>query len=146
MGSKASVMSRRLVVFAVLAFAMVIVPVVTSVPSGIDHSLVKNGCNCHDGGGASDSVTASIEGVPESYNGSESYTLTVSFTGGPGTEGNENVGGFNLWTSGGTFASLDSSTQLKNPNDITHTLEGNNQRSWTLEWTAPADNLSLIHI
>ena len=39
MGSKASVMSRRLVVFAVLAFAMVIVPVVTSVPSGIDHSF-----------------------------------------------------------------------------------------------------------
>ena len=150
MGSKASVMSRRLVVFAVLAFAMVIVPVVTSVPSGIDHSLVKNGCNCHDGGGPSDSVTASIEGVPESYNGSESYTLTVSFTGGPGTEGNENVGGFNLWTSGGTFASLDSSTQLKNPNDITHTLEGNNQRSWTLEWTAPADNESdvdfMLHV
>ena len=144
MGIKASVMSRRLVVFSVLAFAMVIAPVVTSIPSGVEHGLVQNGCNCHDSGGASDSVTASIEGVPESYNASESYTLTVSFTGGPGTEGNENVGGFNLWTSGGTFASLDSSTQLNTPNDITHTLEGNDQRSWTLEWTAPADNDSNV--
>jgi len=118
---------------------MVIVPVVTSLPTGIDYGTVQSGCNCHSSD-ASDSVTASIEGVPGTYNVSETYTFTVSFTGGPGTEGNENVGGFNLWASDGEFTSLDSSTQLKNPNDITHTEAGNNQQSWILEWTSPDEN------
>ena len=140
---KDSVLSRRLVVVAILAMAMVILPSVTSLPTGVDYGLVQDGCNCHSAA-ASDSVTASIDGVPESYNKSETYTLTVSFTGGPGTEGNENVGGFNLWTSAGTLTSLDSSTQLNSPQDATHAEEGNNQRSWTLEWTAPDNNESNI--
>ena len=140
---KDSVLSRRLVVVAILAMAMVILPSVTSLPTGVDYGLVQDGCNCHSSA-ASDSVTASIDGVPESYNKSETYTLTVSFTGGPGTEGNENVGGFNLWTSAGTLTSLDSSTQLNSPQDATHAEEGNNQRSWTLEWTAPDNNESNI--
>ena len=98
--SSSSIMSRRLLISSILAFAMVIVPVVTSLPTGIDYGTVQSGCNCHSSD-ASDSVTASIEGVPGTYNVSETYTLTVSFTGGPGTEGNENVGGFNLWASDG---------------------------------------------
>ena len=140
---KDSVLSRRLVVVAILAMAMLILPSVTSLPTGVDYGLVQDGCNCHSSA-ASDSVTASIDGVTVSYNGSETYTLTVSFTGGPGTEGNENVGGFNLWTSAGTLTSLDSSTQLNSPQDATHAEEGNNQRSWTLEWTAPDNNESNI--
>ena len=85
---KDSVLSRRLVVVAILAMAMLILPSVTSLPTGVDYGLVQDGCNCHSSA-ASDSVTASIDGVTVSYNGSETYTLTVPFTGGPGPDGNE---------------------------------------------------------
>jgi hypothetical protein len=123
---------------------MVILPSVTSLPTGIKYDQAEDGCTCHESA-PSDSVTATIEGVPDSYNGLETFTLTVSFTGGPGTEGNLNVGGFNLWVSDGSLTSLDSTTQLNSPNDITHTEEGNNQRSWTVEWTAPEDNSSNVN-
>ena len=133
--NKDAVMSRRLVILSILALAMVVAPSVTSLPSGIS-GVKDTGCNCH-GTAASDSVTASISGLPESYNASTTYAVTVSFTGGPGDEGNANVGGFNLWASGGSFATVDSSTQLMGASEATHTVEGNDQRSWTLEWTSP---------
>ena len=133
--NKDAVMSRRLVILSILALAMVVAPSVTSLPSGIS-GVKDTGCNCH-GTAASDSVTASISGLPESYNASTTYAVTVSFTGGPGDEGNANVGGFNLWASGGSFATVDSSTQLMGVSEATHTVEGNDQRSWTLEWTSP---------
>ena len=129
------VMSRRLVIFSILALAMVVAPSVTSLPSGIS-GVKDTGCNCH-GTDTSDSVIASISGLPESYNASVTYAVTVSFTGGPGSEGNANVGGFNLWASDGSFATVDSSTQLTGPSEATHTVEGNDQSSWIIEWTAP---------
>ena len=45
---KDSVLSRRLVVVAILAIAMVILPSVTSLPTGVDYGLVQDGCNCHE--------------------------------------------------------------------------------------------------
>ena len=128
-------MSRRLVIFSILALAMVVAPTVTSLPSGIS-GVKDTGCNCH-GTDTSDSVIASISGLPESYNASVTYAVTVSFTGGPGSEGNANIGGFNLWASDGSFATVDSSTQLTGPSEATHTVEGNDQSSWIIEWTAP---------
>ena len=133
--TKDAVMSRRLVILSILALAMVMAPSVTSLPGGIS-GVKDTGCNCH-GTDVSDSVTASISGLPDSYNSSVTYAVTVSFTGGPGSEGNANVGGFNLWASDGSFATVDSSTQLMGPSEATHTVEGNDQSSWSIEWTAP---------
>ena len=130
-----SAVSRRLALISLLAIAMIVVPAVTSLPSGIS-GVKDTGCNCH-GTEASPSVTASISGLPEAYNASETYTVTVSFTGGPSVDGNANLGGFNLWASAGTLASVDSSAQLWGPSEASHTTEGNDQRSWVLEWTAP---------
>ena len=130
-----SAVSRRIVLISLLAIAMIVVPAVTSLPSGIS-GVKDTGCNCH-GTEASPSVTASISGLPEAYNASETYTVTVSFTGGPSVDGNVNLGGFNLWASAGTLASVDSSAQLWGPSEASHTTEGNDQRSWVLEWTAP---------
>ena len=66
--------SRRLALVAMLAIAIVVVPAVTSLPSGIS-GVKDTGCNCH-GTETSSSVTASISGLPETYNASE----TVSYT------------------------------------------------------------------
>ena len=129
------VASRCLVVFSILALAMVIAPAVTSLPTGIS-GIKDSGCNCH-GTDPSDSVVPFIGGLPESYNASETYTVTVSFTGGPSTDGNANLGGFNLWASAGTFTVSDSDVRIWSPNEVSHSYEGNDQRSWTFEWVAP---------
>ena len=129
------VASRCLVVFSILALAMVIAPAVTSLPTGIS-GIKDSGCNCH-GTDPSDSVVPSIGGLPESYNASETYTVTVSFTGGPSTDGNANLGGFNLWASAGTFTVSDSDVRIWSPNEVSHSYEGNDQRSWTFDWVAP---------
>ena len=133
MGERA--VSRRLLLISLMAIAMIVVPAVTSLPSGIS-GVNDTVCNCH-GTEADPSVTASISGLPESYNASETYNVTVSFTGGPAIDGNANLGGFNLWASGGTLATQDSSTQLWGPSEASHTSEGNDQRAWSLVWTAP---------
>jgi len=82
-------------VVVLAAAAMLLAPSAISQPTGIS-GVKDSGCNCH-GATPTDSVVASISGLPESYNYSESYNLTVSFVGGPTTPGNINLGGFHLW-------------------------------------------------
>jgi len=127
--------------FAVLALffvaATLAAPSAQSVPDGSFPAGVQQlGCNCH--GAASDSVVASIDGLPESYNYSEEYEITVSFQGGPSQEGNVNQGGFHLWASEGTLSVNDATAQVYNQNEAGHTEAGNDQISWTVMWTAPA--------
>ncbi len=128
--------SRSLVVMTILIAAMVCTPLVSSFPTGIS-GVKDSGCNCH-GITTSDSVTPMIVGLPEVYNYSEVYELTVSFTGGPSTPGNINLGGFHLWASEGELSVVDATVQQYNPNEVGHTEVGNDQTSWTVVWTAPA--------
>jgi cytochrome c oxidase subunit 1 len=133
--------SRSLAVFTILALAIIIAPAATSFPTGVS-GVKDSGCNCH-GAIPSDTVTPMIEGLPEIYNYSETYTVTVSFTGGPTDSGNINQGGFNLWVSYGTFATLDSTVQSFADNEVGHTEAGNDQTSWMVEWTAPANDKNI---
>ena len=116
--------------------AMLAFPSAQSLPGGIS-GVQQSGCNCH-GAVPSDSVMASIDGLPESYNYSEEYEITVSFQGGPSQEGNVNQGGFHLWASEGTLSVIDATAQVYNQNEAGHTDAGNDQVSWTVMWTAPA--------
>ena len=70
----------------------------------------------------------------------------MSFSGGPSTDGNMNLGGFNLWASDGTFSTVDDSTQLWGPAEASHTESGNDQRSWTVDWTAPESGANVDFI
>ena len=72
---KDTVLTRSLEILTILAMVMVILPSVTSLPTGIKYDQAEDGCTCHESA-PSDSVTATIEGVPDSYNGSETFTLT----------------------------------------------------------------------
>ena len=139
---------RKIALVAMLAMAVLVVPTVTSLPGGMGGADIQRaGCNCH-GTLASSSVEASISGLPDSYNVSETYNVTVSFSGGPSTDGNMNLGGFNLWASDGTFATLDDSAQLweQNTNEVAHTESGNDQRTWFLQWTAPDSGVNVDFI
>lgn len=128
--------TRSMVALILISIAMVVSPAVNSLPGGIGGDSIQTaGCNCH--GGSDAGVTPSISGLPSEYNASETYTLTISMTGGP-AEGGVNSGGFNLWTSGGEFTVQDATVQTRSPNEITHTEAGNDFRTWSVEWIAPS--------
>tara|TARA_B100000959_G_scaffold287437_1_gene372211 strand:+ start:4091 stop:6349 length:2259 start_codon:yes stop_codon:yes gene_type:complete len=110
-------------------------------PAGIS-GVKDSGCNCH-GATPSSSVVASIDGLPESYNYSQSYEITVSFEGGPSAEDNINQGGFHLWVSDGELAANDGTVQVFDPNQAGHTEAGNDQASWTMTWVAPASDANV---
>ncbi|HJL64685.1 MAG TPA: choice-of-anchor V domain-containing protein [Candidatus Thalassarchaeaceae archaeon] len=127
-------LSRKIVVL--LSCILLLTPTILALPGGISGAVVDSGCMCH--GGASEEVLISVDGLPETFVVEEVYTVTVSFEGGP-DEAGENYGGFNLKSTHGTLYEIDNSVQIID-NEATHTEEGNNQRSWTIEWKAPSND------
>ena len=118
------------------AAAMLAAPSAISAPGCISGNSVAQGCTCH-ALSPSDSVEVSLSGVPESYNYSESYNLTISFSGGPTSPSNINQGGFHLHVSDGELSVTDATAQVYNANEVGHTEAGNDQTEWAVVWTAP---------
>jgi len=117
-----------------------VVPNATSrqggIPSSLNDSVAANGCSCHTAD-ASSGVALALD-APANFTAGETYTLTITMESDVATDG-ENQGGFFLSTTQGSLASADDSTQVID-GYMTHTLEGNDQRSWNVSWTAPADD------
>ncbi|MDP7002302.1 MAG: cbb3-type cytochrome c oxidase subunit I [Candidatus Thalassarchaeaceae archaeon] len=133
--------TRSAVLILFFLAASITAPSAQSLPAGIS-GVKDSGCNCH-GATTSSSVVASIDGLPESYNYSQSYEITVSFEGGPSAEDNINQGGFHLWVSDGELAANDGTVQVFDPNQAGHTEAGNDQSSWTITWVAPASDANV---
>jgi hypothetical protein len=129
-------------IIAILGLLLLIGSSITQVsarPTGI--SNVQFGCTCHSGS-ATEGVVVILDGVPDNYAAGETLTLTITITGGP-ERGAENYGGFNLDANAGTLAPFDNTSQLMD-GEMTHTEFGNDQRTWQVNWTAPADNTTDI--
>lgn len=132
-----TLVTRSMVALILISIAMVVSPAVNSLPAGVGGSGIQtSGCNCHTAAPTA-TVDIMVDGLPEEYNASETYTVTVSFTGGPAETG-VNSGGFNLWASGGEFSVLDATVESRAPAEVTHTEAGNDYRTWTVEWIAPS--------
>jgi hypothetical protein len=124
---------------------LVICALILSTSNGIAEkdgiSDVPNGCNCHnsipDG-----SVIISLEGLPDAFNASETYTMNISVSGGAvPIEEPVNTAGFNVWVSRGVLSVAEGATDVQIENaQATHTEAGNDQRNWTVFWTAPASD------
>ena len=124
----------------IIAVAVITFPDASSYSDGISVDDSKNGCVCHSSSPASD-LTVTLSGLPATYDTGVSYNLTVTLFGGPEvTSDSTNQGGFNLKTSAGDLSSVDSNTQEMEDSSLTHNSEGNNQRSWEVEWIAPHDD------
>ena len=67
--------SKMAIMALVAIAAMLALPSAQSLPGGIS-GVQQSGCNCH-GAVPSDSVVATIDGLPESYNYSEEYELSL---------------------------------------------------------------------
>ena len=66
---------RVTLLLGVLLVALMAAPQFTAAPGGIG-SAGDQGCTCH--GGASPDTTVLVDGLPETYNASETYTFTVT--------------------------------------------------------------------
>ena len=129
-------------IIAILGLLLLVGSSITQVsarPTGI--SNVQFGCTCHSSS-ATEGVVVTLDGVPDNYLSGESFTFTITITGGP-SQGAENYGGFNLVASGGTLSPFDNTSQLMD-GEMTHTEFGNDQRTWQVNWTAPEDNTADI--
>ena len=143
--------TRITVVLSLLLLALMATPQMTAAPGGIN-SAGNLGCSCH--GGASPDTTVVVDGLPEIYNASETYTFTVTVVNdvmvldgdGVVTDGARTVpyGGFRILVSHGEVNTVPDELSHIMDDGLTHTAEGNMVRSWTMEWTAPAaDDLNV---
>ena len=90
------------------------------------------GCSCHYGG----SATVSMTGQPTSYTAGQSYTLSISVSGGV----SGSAGGFSLDVDKGTLSTGGVGIMAVKVNgagkSATHTTSS--YRSWSVDWTAPS--------
>tara|TARA_B100001079_G_scaffold154381_1_gene132308 strand:- start:398 stop:2635 length:2238 start_codon:yes stop_codon:yes gene_type:complete len=121
-------------------------PTGDSYPTGItDDNLVKNGCTCHSTGPMDSNVIINLTNLPEIYNSSKVYTLTLKISGGPDALTDGNQGGFFIQTNYGTLESIDNNTWVpEGETHLTHNEEGNNYREWSFNWIAPESDSKIV--
>lgn len=100
-------------------------------PTGADNRG-DNGCLCH--GGSDDSTTVTLSGLPEMYNSSQEYNVTLTIE--SPVEMNEVQGGFRILVSQGEM--VGEGWQMID-NGYTHTSEINDRRVWDAVWIAPEE-------
>lgn len=112
-----------------------------ALPSGIG-DRANDGCLCH--GGSDDTTIVNLSGLPETYNSSVQYNLTLTIE--SPVESNEVQGGFRVIISQGEL--IGEGWQVMD-GGYTHTVEINDRRQWEAVWVAPEadDELAtfLIH-
>ncbi len=116
----------------------------TSLPSGISGES-EQGCTCHSSTPTA-SVSAQLSGIPTAYTPGTTYNLTIAISGGP-TAGGTNAGGFDLSATGGTLQVPAGATDVQiKSGEATHTTAGNDNRTWKVQWVAPAKGSVTLHL
>ena len=137
---------RVATLLGVLLIALLAAPQFTAAPAGIG-SAGDQGCTCH--GGASPDTTVLVDGLPATYNASETYSFTVTVVNDQmelyeRDDGKVIVGGYRILVSHGTISSVPDTHMKELEGGYTHTAEGREVRSWSFEWIAPAaDDLNV---
>ena len=121
-------------------------PTGNGLPTGITdqnttETVIANGCTCHNTDTqATNSVIVNLT-LPGNFTSGETYTLILNLSGGPNElSDGENRGGFFITASDGELSPIANDTLVQKPfglTHLTHTVEGNDYREWTFEWTAP---------
>ena len=138
--------TRGILIVLALALTLLATPQFTAMPTGIG-SAGNDGCSCH--GGASDLTEIVVVGLPETFNASEVYefSMTIEAQEFPrAAEDSGRLGGYRILatasdgSSGGLVEVIPSDLGHEMDGGLTHTSDGNMQRSWNFTWTAPADD------
>ena len=146
---------RKLSIGFLLAILVAITafPPGNGLPTGITDqnttdTVIANGCTCHNTNTeATSSVIVNLT-LPENFTSGENYTLILNISGGPNDLADgENRGGFFVTASDGELSPTVNDTLVQKPfgfTHLTHTVDGNDYREWTFEWTAPeSDDISV---
>jgi len=131
------------ITIVLLLLLSLFIPSITGNKNGLDGGLgtniADNGCSCH--GFQTEDVVPSLTMVNnEAIVEGNTYALEISFTGGPDATG-ENTGGFLVNADSGSFSASNANV-LVNNDEATHSTEGNDQRSWQIEWTAGSSDVT----
>ena len=142
-------------IIATIIFALSAIPTGETSPNGISPGVSttvdRNGCNCHDQGSDGNKNSDIILNLtmPDNFTAGENYTLILNMSGGPNDVApmlkGPNMGGFMLKASIGILTPIDGNVvKPKDSSYLTHTGgadgqagDGNNQREWSFNWTAP---------
>ena len=114
-----------------LLFILVLAGQSYALPTGIN-DRGDDGCLCH--GGSDESTTVTLSGLPEMYNSSQEYNVTLTID--SLVEMNEVQGGFRILISQGEL--VGDGWQVID-NGYTHTSEINDRRVWNAVWIAPEE-------
>ena len=117
---------KRVIVLAIL---LSLIGQSQALPSGIG-DRANDGCLCH--GGSDDTTIVNLSGLPETYNSSVEYNLTLTIE--SPVELNEVQGGFRVIISQGEL--IAEGLQVMD-GGYTHTTEINDRRQWEAVWVAP---------
>ncbi|MGB1954669.1 MAG: cytochrome c oxidase subunit I, partial [Candidatus Poseidoniaceae archaeon] len=148
-------MQRRTIALLGLVIAsLMLIPQFSAMPGGIGQGA-NAGCSCHAGGNDG-STTILVEGLPEVFNASETYTFTITlvndemtlYGNGDPAQGWSGVqGGFRILVEGGgSVTTVDESYSQIVDGGLTHTDDGNKFRSWDFEFTAPGSDTDTTEI
>jgi hypothetical protein len=101
--------------------------------------VAKSGCLCHNEV-ADNSVQVILDDVPFGWVAGETYTFHLQLIGGPPATGTYTAG-FSMRVSLGTLAGDDVQNWELDEQSLTHTeaSAANAERSWMVQWTAPAE-------
>ena len=129
-----------------ILLAVSTLPTGDSIPTGItDDDMVANGCTCHTTGPMDPNVAINLSNLPERYNSSQVYTLTLNISGGPDALAGANQGGFFIQANYGTLESIDNNTWApEGETHLTHNENGNNYREWSFNWIAPESDAKIV--
>ena len=112
-----------------LAILLSLISQSQALPDGIG-DRGDDGCLCH--GGSDETTTVTMDGLPEVYNSSEEYNLTLTIQ--SPVEQNDVQGGFRVIISQGQL--IGEGWQLIDEG-YTHSTEINDRRQWDVVWVAP---------
>ena len=136
--------TRTFTILTVFILALFAVPQMDALSSG-PGSVADEGCSCHELAASSSQTTITVDGLPETFNASETYTFTLTLENDMAIDGTkDHLGGYRILNTGGTIVSADPTLGQELEGGYAHTVAGNKQRSWTFEWTAPADDESSV--
>ena len=115
-----------------MLFFLVLIGQSYAYPTGVD-DRANDGCLCH--GGSDDTTIVTLVGLPEVYNSSQHYNVTLTIE--SPVEMNEVQGGFRILISQGEFEA--EGWQVID-NGYTHTSKINDRRAWDAVWIAPEES------
>ena len=117
----------------------------TGAPNDICNDLTCNMTPCHDSYGLNTGKAAFSIIAPSTYEKGKTTNIVVEFT-----NANTSLHGFEITamdttnTKIGTFTSTDDTTQTESYRNqyAAHTTIGTAESSWTIQWSAPSENVS----